>query len=68
VVVNGKLVFSKAQTGRFPVEGEVEDLLALLKNPASGSPTAASGEESADKNESAGRAGVIRRLGDRFRN
>jgi hypothetical protein len=31
VLVNGKLVFSKASTGRFPVEGEVEEMFAALK-------------------------------------
>jgi hypothetical protein len=31
VLVNGKLVFSKANTGRFPVDGEVEEMFAALK-------------------------------------
>jgi len=31
VLVNGKLVFSKSSTGRFPVEGEVEEIFAALK-------------------------------------
>jgi hypothetical protein len=30
-VVDGKLIFSKARSGRFPVEGEVEGLFAALK-------------------------------------
>jgi Rdx family len=31
VIVNGELVFSKSSTGRFPVDGEVEELFAALK-------------------------------------
>lgn len=31
VLVNGKLVFSKSSTGRFPVDGEVEEIFAALK-------------------------------------
>ena len=31
MLVNGKLVFSKSSTGRFPVEGEVEEIFAALK-------------------------------------
>lgn len=31
VVVNGRLVFSKSSTGRFPLEGEVEEIFAALK-------------------------------------
>jgi selT/selW/selH-like putative selenoprotein len=31
VIVNGKLVFSKSSTGRFPVDGEVEEIFAALK-------------------------------------
>ena len=31
MLVNGKLVFSKANTGRFPVDGEVEEMFAALK-------------------------------------
>ena len=39
VLVNGKLVFSKSSTGRFPVDGEVEEIFAALKEgrePAAG--------------------------------
>jgi len=39
VIVDGQLVFSKSQTGRFPVDGEVEDKIAAIKG-ASGSSTA----------------------------
>ena len=31
VIVNGRLVFSKSSTGRFPVDGEVEEIFAALK-------------------------------------
>ena len=31
VIVNGKLVFSKSSTGRFPVNGEVEEIFSALK-------------------------------------
>jgi hypothetical protein len=31
VLVNGKLVFSKSSVGRFPVDGEVEEIFAALK-------------------------------------
>ena len=32
VLVDGKLIFSKAETGRFPVDGEVEERFAALKD------------------------------------
>ena len=31
MLVNGKVVFSKSSTGRFPVDGEVEEIFAALK-------------------------------------
>ena len=31
MIVNGRLVFSKSSTGRFPVDGEVEEIFAALK-------------------------------------
>jgi len=31
VIVDGRLEFSKASTGRFPVDGEVEEIFAALK-------------------------------------
>jgi predicted Rdx family selenoprotein len=31
VLVDGRLIFSKAEAGRFPAEGEVEDRFAALK-------------------------------------
>jgi hypothetical protein len=30
VVADGSLIYSKAQTGRFPVDGEVEDALSRI--------------------------------------
>jgi Rdx family len=62
VVVDGEVIFSKAKAGRFPVEGEVEDLFAALK-PGSKAP-----DEPPKEQDSGGRAGVLRRLGDKFRN
>jgi len=31
VIVNGRLVFSKGSVGRFPVDDEVEEIFAALK-------------------------------------
>jgi len=31
VIVNGRLIFSKSSSGRFPVDGEVEEIFAALK-------------------------------------
>jgi hypothetical protein len=31
VIVDGRLIFSKSSTGRFPVDGEVEEIFAALK-------------------------------------
>ena len=31
VIVDGRLVFSKSSAGRFPVDGEVEEIFAALK-------------------------------------
>jgi selT/selW/selH-like putative selenoprotein len=31
VVVDGKVIFSKAQTGRFPADNEVEDIFAKAR-------------------------------------
>jgi hypothetical protein len=35
VLRDGKLIFSKSQTGRFPLDGEVEDLFGALAKPRS---------------------------------
>jgi hypothetical protein len=31
VLVNGRVIFSKANAGRFPVDGEVEETFSALK-------------------------------------
>jgi selT/selW/selH-like putative selenoprotein len=31
VLLDGELIFSKSRTGRFPIEGEVEERFAALK-------------------------------------
>jgi predicted Rdx family selenoprotein len=32
VLVEGKLIFSKSHAGRFPLDGEVEDIFGALKS------------------------------------
>ena len=32
MVVDGRLIFSKSEAGRFPVEDEVEEIFEALKN------------------------------------
>jgi predicted Rdx family selenoprotein len=32
VLADGKLIFSKSQAGRFPLDGEVEDIFGALKS------------------------------------
>ncbi len=63
MVVDRRLIFSKAKAGRFPVEGEVEDLFATLKPGAKPSDA-----EPPKQQGSGGRAGVLGRLTDKFRN
>lgn len=63
MVVDGTVIFSKAKAGRFPVEGEVEELFAALKPGARPSDA-----EPPKQRGSGGRAGVLGRLTDRFRN
>jgi hypothetical protein len=68
VVVDGELIFSKAKAGRFPVDDEVEDLFATLKP---SSKTSAAKTPAAQPPKGQGdsvRAGVLRRLTDKFRN
>jgi hypothetical protein len=69
VLVDGQLIFSKANAGRFPIEGEVEDLFAALKPTvkASAAKTTA-GDPATDQSGGGGRAGMLRRLSDKFRN
>lgn len=68
MLVDGHLIFSKAKAGRFPVEGEVEDLFAALK-PAAGTSAAKAPDAEPVKEQSPGRgAGILQRLTDKFRN
>jgi hypothetical protein len=70
VFVDGELIFSKATAGRFPTEGEVEDLFAALK-PAAKAPGAKTPDADAgtdDKQKAGGREALLRRLADKFRN
>jgi hypothetical protein len=32
VIVDGRLIFSKSQSGRFPVDDEVEEIFEAIKN------------------------------------
>ncbi len=73
MLVDGQVIFSKAQAGRFPVDGEVEDLFAALKPAAKTSPdkTSAAKTPAADPSKEqsgGGQAGILRRLTDKFRN
>jgi hypothetical protein len=45
VIVDGRLVFSKSSTGRFPVDGEVEEIFAALKEGREPAPVAAKKSE-----------------------
>ena len=65
VLVDGQVIFSKAEAGRFPADGEVEDIFAALK------PTAANTSVASDPPKAQGgreRSGVLRRMADKFRN
>jgi hypothetical protein len=68
VLVNGELIFSKAKAGRFPVDGEVEDLFAALKPATKTSAAKTPATESPTEQSGGGRAGMLRRLTDKFRN
>jgi hypothetical protein len=68
VLVDGQVIFSKAAAGRFPVDGEVEDIFAAL-NPGGKTSAAQAPPTETSKEQSGGeRAGVLRRLTDKFRN
>jgi hypothetical protein len=68
VIVDGRLIFSKAAAGRFPVAGEVEGLFAALK-PGTEMPAATrDADEPPEEPGGGGRLGMLRRLADRFRN
>jgi hypothetical protein len=68
VILDGKLIFSKASTGRFPADGEVEDLFATLKPGSKKAVPDASATEPSKKQVRSERSGVLGRLTDKFRN
>jgi len=68
VLVDDQLIFSKAKAGRFPVDGEVEDLFAALKPGAKTPDAKTPAAESAKEQSGGGREGILRRLTDKFRN
>jgi len=57
VICDGRKVFSKREVGRFPVEDEVENRIAVLRE--GHEPPSEAGPESKS---------VLRRLADKFRN
>lgn len=63
IVVDGRLIFSKASAGRFPLEGEIEQLFAALKPEVK--PAEA---ETSQAEDSAKRRGVLGRLTNKFLN
>jgi hypothetical protein len=68
VLVDGRLIFSKATAGRFPVAGEVEGLFAALKPGAEKSGPKVDADETPEEQDVGGRSGILRRLADKFRN
>ncbi len=68
MVVDGELIFSKAKAGRFPVDDEVEDLFATLKPSAKTSAAKTPAAQPPKEQGDSVRAGVLRRLTDKFRN
>ena len=73
MLVDGQVIFSKAAAGRFPLDGEVEDIFATLKPAAKTSAAKTSTAEAlpteTSREQNGGeRAGVLRRLTDKFRN
>jgi hypothetical protein len=68
VLVDGRVIFSKAEAGRFPADGEVEEIFAALKPGAKASAENAPAAKTADDPGDSGRSGMLRRLADKFRN
>jgi hypothetical protein len=68
VLVDGQVIFSKAEIGRFPVDGEVEDIFAKLKPAAKRSAAQAPAADPVKEQSGSVRASVLRRLTDKFRN
>jgi hypothetical protein len=62
------VIFSKAEAGRFPTDGEVEEIFAALKPGAKASVESASAAKTADEPGDGGRSRILRRIADRFRN
>jgi hypothetical protein len=58
VFVNDALVFSKATTGRFPVDGEVEAMFEAIRD----------GKEMPAPVEAPRSGGIVSRIFDRLRN
>lgn len=56
--MNDALVFSKAKTGRFPVEGEVEAMFEALRD----------GKPLPDAQEAPKSSGLVNRILDKLRN
>jgi hypothetical protein len=68
VLLDGQVIFSKAQAGRFPIDGEVEEIFVALKPDAKTSTAAKVCASDPPKEQNGGKAGVLRRLADKFRN
>jgi hypothetical protein len=67
-VADGQLIFSKAEAGRFPTDGEVEEIFARLKPGAEPSAGSAPAGDAADEPGDGRRSRILRRMADRFRN
>ena len=68
MLVDGQVIFSKAEAGRFPVDGEVEEIFAALKPAAKTSAAKAPAADPTKEQAGGERSGVLRRLTDKFRN
>jgi hypothetical protein len=68
VLVDGQVIFSTAEAGRFPVDGEVEEIFAALKPATKTSAAKAPAADPAKEQTGGERSGVLRRLTDKFRN
>lgn len=59
MLVNGKLIFSKAAVGRFPVDDEVEEIFEAVKDGKEPPPAPAASNKP---------TGFVSRVLDKFRN
>jgi len=57
-LINDQLVFSKAKTGRFPIEGEVEAIFEAIRD----------GKEPPAPPDEPRPSGIVRRVLDKLRN